>query len=43
MPHILPWNDQAVRKDGVSEGITAAPPSTAKTGVLPLQAIRAYG
>lgn len=36
MPHILPWNDQAVRKYGVSEGISVPPPTTAKTEVVPL-------
>lgn len=36
MPHILPRNDQAVRKYGVSEGISVPPLSTAKTEVVPL-------
>lgn len=43
MPHILPWNDQAVRKYGVSEGISVPPPSTAKTEVLPLPSVWACG
>lgn len=39
MPHILPRNDQAVRKYGVSEGISVPPPSTAKTEVVSLPAV----
>lgn len=37
MPHILPWNDQAVRKYSVSEGISVSPPSTAKTDMCSCQ------